>query len=498
MSRYSLLPTLLAVALTGCTLGPNFEAPSSLDAPAAFNTHGAAEAAKPAPDAWWTLFNDAELTALEQRVVIANLDVQVAAHHLAQARLQSRIAGAALLPRVEGNVNATHEAQSARGVVSLLGGSSSPASSFNGAGGTTTGVPSSPASPLTRPINLYQYGFDASWEVDLWGRVQRSVEAAEAAADMSAEQAHDVLITAQAELARDYLQLRGVQTQIALLNQRLTTLSQRRALVQQRAQGGLATRQEVADERSRFASLAAQLPDLTDQESRAMNAIAELLAAPPGALQGELAAGSALPLSPPDLPVGLPSELTRRRPDIRAAEAQLHAATAEIGVAIADFYPRLTLSGSAAIQALQPHQLDEWSARTFGFGPGVSLPIFEGGALKRRLELRKDEQQEAVLHYRRAVLAALHEVDDAMSGLASAQRRQDQLDQAASDSRASLDTARARFDAGVGDKLAVLDAQSRELTAEEASADSRVARATVVVQLYKSLGGGWQSSPEQP
>ncbi len=497
MSRHTFLPGLIVLALTGCTLGPDFEKPASPDLPAQFDSHGAAEAAKPAPDAWWTLFNDAELTRLEQRVVAANLDIQVAAHHLAQSRLEVRIAKADLLPQAEGNINVTHEAQSAQGVVSLLGGSGSQGTAFNGAGGTTNGVPSSPASPLTQPINLYQYGFDASWEIDLWGRVQRGVEATQAAADVSADQAHDVLITAQAELARDYLQLRGAQTQIALLNQRLATQSQRLALVQQRAQGGLATAQEVADERSRFASLAAQLPDLKDQESRAMNAIAELLAAPPGALQGELAAGQALPPSPPDLPVGLPSELTRRRPDIRAAEAQLHAATAEIGVAIADFYPRLTLSGSAAIQALQPHELDEWSARTFGFGPGISLPIFEGGVLKRRLELRKDEQQEAALRYRRTVLAALHEVDDAMSSLASAQRRQDQLDQATKDSGASFDLTRARFDAGVDDKLAVLDAQSRQLAAEQASADSRVARATVVVQLYKSLGGGWQSLPEQ-
>ena len=498
MPRSSLPLTALALALAGCTLGPNFEKPTAPDLPAQFDTHGTAEATRPMPDAWWTLFNDAELTALEQRVVTANLDVQVAGHHLAQARLQAGIAEADLLPQMTANANATHEAQSAQGVVSLLGGSSSPARSFNGSGGTTNGVPSSPSSPLTRPINLYQYGFDASWELDLWGRVQRGIEATQAAADLSAEQLHDVLITVQAELARDYLRLRGVQTQIALLNQRLATLSQRLALVQQRERGGLGTAQDVTDERAQLSVLAAQLPDLKEQESRAMNAIAELLAAPPGALQSELTNGPTLSPAPLNIPIGLPSDLTRRRPDIRAAEAQFHAATAEIGVAIADFYPRITLSGSAAIQALQPHQLDEWSARTFGFGPGISVPIFEGGRLTRRLDLRKDEQQEAALRYRRTVLAALHEVDDALSSLASAQRRQEQLDQSVSNSQASLDLARARFGSGIGDRLTLLDAQSRWLAAEQASTDSRTSRATVLVQLFKSLGGGWEGAEKQP
>jgi NodT family efflux transporter outer membrane factor (OMF) lipoprotein len=497
MVRRSIPPVLFLLALTGCTLGPNFEKPTSPDLPAHFDGHDAADTAAAAPDAWWGLFNDSELAKLEQRAVGANLDIQVAAHHLAQARLEVGIAKADLLPQAEGNANVTREAQSAQGVVSLLGGSGSQATAFNGKGGTTTGVPSSPASPLTQPIDLYQYGFDASWEIDLWGRVQRGIEATEAAADVSAEQEHDVLITVQAELARDYLQLRGIQADIALLDQRLAALSQRVDLMQLRARRGLATAQAVADERGQLSGLAAQLPDLTAQETRAMNAIALLLTEPPAALRDELAVGAILPPVPPSLPVGLPSDLARRRPDIRLAEAQLHAATAEIGVAVADFYPRLTLSGSAAIQALQPHELDEWSARTFGFGPGISLPIFEGGRLARRLELRKDEQQEAALRYRHTVLSALHEVDNALSDLASAQRRQDRLDQAAHDAQTSLDLVRARFNAGIDDRLAVLDAQSRQLTARQASADSQAARATLVVQLYKSLGGGWGGAADQ-
>ena len=486
------LTALAALALSGCTVGPDFTPPAAQLPQANFNTHAAAgAAAQPVADAWWTLFGDAELTKLEGRVVGANLDVQVAALHLSEARSQAGMAGTAFLPVVNGNLNVTHEAQSGRGVVALLGGSASQATASNGAGGTTSGFPSALSSPLAQPISLYQFGFDASWEADIWGRVKRSVEAADAGAQMSQEAARFVLITAQAELARDYMQLRGIQSDIALVRRNLGTDERTLKLLRDRFANGLATELDVTNQDSERATTQALLPGLEQAQGQTLNAIAYLLGEAPGALAAELAPSAALPPAPPVLPVGLPSDLTRRRPDIRQAEAQLHAATANVGVAVADFYPRFTLGFSAASQALQPHYLDEWSARTFGFGPGITLPIFEGGKLTRMLELRQTEQQEAALLYRRTVLGALHEVDNALIACAAEQNRQVRLAEALVQTRKALSLARARYTGGVGDFLTVLDAERRVLAGEQALSESRTKISTDLVQLYKALGGGW-------
>jgi NodT family efflux transporter outer membrane factor (OMF) lipoprotein len=499
MPQLRLLATLIAMAVAGCTMGPDFEKPAPLWQPAQFDRHdtgGAASVPAPLPvvDAYWGLFNDRELTALEQRVAHANLDVRLALLRLAEARSVAGIAGAAALPAVNGNVNATREAQSGRGVVALLGGSGSPATSANGTGGTTSGIPNPLSSPLTQPINLYQYGFDASWEIDLWGRVKRSVESAEASADVSAENANGILVTSQAELARDYIQLRGIQADIAVVQRNLDADRQTLDLLRQRFRNGLTTELDVTNEASLLAATEALLPDLLQQQAQTINAMSFLLGEKPSALRAELATAEPIPPVPPVVPVGLPSELTRRRSDIRAAEAQLHAATADVGVAVADFYPRFSLSASAAIQALQPHYLDEWSARTFGFGPSVTLPIFEGGRLTRTLELRKTTQMEAALLYQRTVLMALHDVDNALIAYSTEQTRHSQLAEALALNRKALDMARDRYTGGVGDFLTVLDSERRVLAAEQALNESQTKISINLVQLYKALGGGWEAA----
>jgi NodT family efflux transporter outer membrane factor (OMF) lipoprotein len=199
------------------------------------------------------------------------------------------------------------------------------------------------------------------------------------------------------------------------------------------------------------------------------------------------------------VPVGLPSELARRRPDIRAAEATLHAATADIGVAVADFYPRVTLSGSVALQATQLHDLGWGQANTWSFGPQLSLPIFEGGRLRRTLELREAQQQEAAITYQRTVLTALHEVNTALTDYATQQRRRDSLLVAVEQNRRALSLAEERYADGVADFLAVLDAQRNLLAAEQQATDSTTTIATDLVALYKALGGGWEGAfPDAP
>ncbi len=486
-----------AAVLAGCTkMGPDFAAPKPGGVPASFVSASAAKrvVSEPVPEPpdphWWVLFHDPQLSALEARVAAGNLDVQVAQLRLAESRASLGVARAADGPVVNGNANATRQQLSRNGALSLAGGGS-PATANNGASGTSN---ASPNAGLFQPFNLYQAGFDASWEIDFWGRVKRSTESAGASVAAAGEAQRETLLAALGELARDYVQLRGVQRNQEITQSNLGTAQQSLKLTQDRAEGGLTTDLDVANAAAQVANTASQLPNLQAQQDRLINAITLLLGQPPQSLQAELATAHPIPPVPPRVPVGLPSELARRRPDIRRAEAQLHAATADIGVATADFYPRVTLGASAAIQATQFRDLGNWGqSDTWAFGPSISLPIFEGGRLRRMLELREAQQQEAAIVYQRTVLGALHDVDNAISAYRAEQLRRVQLQESATQSRRALKLAQDRYAQGVADFLAVLDAQRSVLAAEQALTDSTTTVSTNLVQIYKALGGGWES-----
>lgn len=506
-ARAPLLPAaalLAATCLSACTVGPDYQAPSPYN-PVTWFRSSAPTAAKlasmptnqPVDPEWWGIFNDPTLTALMRRVAESNLDVRLAAIRLTEARAQRGIAAANAFPMLNGNASYTREQISDKGVIGVLGSggsTSSTATTSNGLGGRqgsfTTG--SAAGSSGIPPFDLYQYGFDATWEIDLWGRVRRSVESADANVMASAEARRQMLVTSLAELARDYLQLRGAQEDIRIARRNLASAQESARLSDERARGGLATDLDVANARAQVENTAAQLPQLQQQESQLGNAIALLLGAPPGALAAQLSADAPLPLIPPSVPTGLPSELARRRPDIRQAEAQLHAATADIGQAEADFYPRVTLSGSFALQAIQFKDLGSWAAKTYGLGPSISIPIFEGGRLTRTLELRKAQEQEAAVNYQKVVIAAFHEVDNALVAYGTEQARSNRLRAAADQSRRALGLAQQRFRQGISDFLEVLTAQRTVLAAEQAQADSATAIALNLVALYKALGGGWE------
>jgi NodT family efflux transporter outer membrane factor (OMF) lipoprotein len=300
------------------------------------------------------------------------------------------------------------------------------------------------------------------------------------------------MVTAAAEMAHDYVRLRGVQAKLETTRQNLALARSSMALTRERAAGGLTTDLDVANAAALVAGVEALLPDLERQRDSLVNAMSLLLGAPPQALAAELAAPRATPPVPPRVPVGVPADLVRRRPDIREAEASLHAATAATGVAVADFYPKVTLNGSGAIQGLQFRNLADWAAQTYAFGPAISLPIFEGGRLQRNLDLRSFQQQEAAVLWQTRLLTALHEVDDALTAYASEQRRRERLAEAVTQNRRALELARSRYSLGVADFLQVLTAQRNLLQAEQDLVDSTTAVSTNFVQLYKALGGGWE------
>jgi NodT family efflux transporter outer membrane factor (OMF) lipoprotein len=496
---------LACLAQTACSVGPDWKTPTVF-APKTWSgsTHAADRIASepvlaPVDPQWWGLFGDPELTSLENRVAAANLNVRLATVRLLESRSQRQITGADQFPTLQSDGSYTRQRVSQKGVLSLFGGSSggssfgSTASSANGVTGRSGGIPNSvTGGTAVPPFNLWQYGFDASWELDLWGRVRREVEGADASVEASSDARRNSLLSVLAEVARDYLQLRGIQTQLGIAHDNIVTEQESLSLSQDRARAGLTTDLDVVNAAAQLASTQAEIPQLEQQQAQTINALSFLLGEAPGALEAELISAKPVPPVPPRVPIGLPSELARRRPDIRQAEAQLHSATADIGVAVADFYPKITLDGSIGLQALKFKDLGNWNARQYGLGPTISLPIFEGGRLRATLALRRVEQQEAALNYQQTVLQAWHDVDNALTAYAAEQKRRDALQEAVVENRRAVDLSRQRYTQGVADFLNVLDAERSLLQAQQQLSDSTTTVSQNLVQLYKALGGGWE------
>ena len=492
----------LSLLMSACTVGPDFEKPKT-DVPKTWDW-----VSKPSNNAqtlastvslqaidveWWKQFNDPELTKLVNRAMGANLSIRQAATRMEQSRAQQGIALADQFPRLNGNASYSHQKPSEKGVIAIFGGSSTAAGAA--ANGTGIGVLGIPAVNI-QPFDLWQYGFDASWELDLWGRVRREIEYADASFEASNEAKSYAMLSTMAEVARDYIELRRIQRTLEIVRQMEDYARQHLELATQKAENGVATDLDVSQAKTQLASIQAQIPQVEEQQSEMINRLSFLVSAPPKALQTELIQPAIVPPVPPRVPIGLPSDLVRRRPDIRQAEAQLHAATAEIGVAVADFYPRFLLTGSAGLQGLKIKDLANWQALQYAIGPSMTLPIFQGGRLKATLELRESEQKEAAIAYQNTVLQAWHEIDNALTAYADEQLRNDRLAEAVKSSQDELELATMRFKHGVTDFLPVLTAQKTRLQADLDFANSTGKISTNLVALYKALGGGFNLAAE--
>jgi multidrug efflux system outer membrane protein len=485
----------LATLLAGCVMGPNFTRPGTTP-PAAWNAMTPAPAdvpSKPVARAydgrlWWSVFKDPILDGLVDDAMRQNLDLQTAALRIEEARAQRGSAAAEGLPSVSGSGIGGRQRASKNGLASALtGGSSQQGSSSGGSGGA--GAAAAAPSPYS---DLFDVGFDATWELDLWGKARRGVEAADANI-VSAEQARgNAMISLTAEVARTYLSLRGAQRQRAIV---LADIEDQRGLLklaESRSKNGFASQADAVQQQAQLSSAEAQLPPIAQNIAQAMNGLALLLALPPGALTQRL---GTLPQTdvalPPEVPVGLPGDLLRRRPDILKSEADLHAATAKVGQAKAQLFPSITLGGTAGFQSIHTDSLTDWASRFWVGGAEISIPIFEGGKLKAQIRTADAQMKEAALTWRSAVLSAYHDADNALEAYADEQRHATALARALADARRSDALMRSRYGSGFVSMIDVLQAQRTVHQAEQQSLQSNVTASTDLVALYKALGGDW-------
>lgn len=496
----------LALLLAGCTVGPDFKAPKP-DTPAGWTKTALQPVAtkeqpsRPSTEAvdgsWWASFQDPTLTSLIARASAANLDLRQAVLRIAEARAQHDITAAAQFPTLSGDGGYTRERISEKtaftSLLGSLGGAHGPPSGGAPGGGAPAGGVSGAIPSLPNPFDQYQWGFDASWEIDLFGGVRRSIEAADATTQASIEDRNDMLVSLQGDVARYYIDLRATQLRRSVLEDDLTSQRDILDLTRDRARVGIGNDVDVANAAAEVTSTEAQLPPATAEIAQDINQLSLLLALPPGGLRAELDTAKPVPPVPPQVPVGLPADLARRRPDIRRAEAQLHAATAQIGVAVAQLFPQLTLNADVGVQAQRFADLSSWAGRFFSLGPSLEIPVFSGGSRRATVRLQDVKAQEAAVAYASTVLSALHEVENALTVYGTEQSRHASLAETLAQNRIALNLAQQRYQSGIANFLDVLDAERTLQQTELSLADSTAAVSTDLVALYKALGGGWQS-----
>ena len=485
--NHKLLRLAPALLLSACVVGPEYKTPELIysdqwvqqDKQAestAFkyqNTDNEAittERPKPSSDIktdWWTVFNDPFLEKYLDLAVLENKDLQAARANVKQARGLRQETKALYYPSVDTELSQTR----------------------SGTSGNT-------GSQKTRRTS-YNAGIDASWELDLFGGISRQNEAEQAQLDQAVEERRAILLSVLAETARTYYRIRGLQKRISILQNNIALQQSTYELVHNLLKMGEATEFDLSRARGQLELTQSRLPDLDADLKTSIFSLSILLGQAPEALLDEMLAIQALPTPPDMVPLGLRSDILRRRPDVRMAERALAASTAEIGVAIADLYPSFSLTGNIGRSASVFSDLVNASSNVFSIGPVLNWPIFQGGAIRANIKVQEAEAEEAAIRYEQAVLNSLADVESALTNYAQKLKTRDSLKRAMLSSERSTELARALFNAGEENFLSVLDAE-RELTSvKDEVVTSETDAVLYLITLYTSLGGGWVLFEEQ-
>jgi len=465
--------SLAFLILAGCAVGPNYVVPDS-KAPANWHTPLQDGLISRTGDsqtlaAWWQTLEDPLLTSLIERMAAGNLDLKTAWAKVREARARRGLSQTDLFPTLTANGSTTH-------------------TDIRQNSPQDTGTRSS---NTTQTRDLYSAGFDAGWELDIFGGVRRSIEAADADVQANQEALRDVLVSLLAETALNYMEVRSAQTQLGVAESNLAIQQETYALTQLRYQAGLSDDLAVQQARSNLESTRSQIPSLRSGLEAAKNRLAVLTGAPPGALEKELAEPKPIPVPSPEIAVGVPAETLRQRPDVRQAERRLAAQTARIGVATADLYPKFSLSGSIGIEASSFGNLFSEYTRSLSFGPRITWKIFDAGAVRRNIEAQSAIRDQNLYQYESKILSALEEVENALTAYANEQIRRQSLLMATQAATAAADLAQKKYEVGLVDFQVVLDSQRSLLSAQNQLAQSEGTVVKNLITLYKSLGGGW-------
>jgi NodT family efflux transporter outer membrane factor (OMF) lipoprotein len=463
-SGNSFLIAVIIALLSGCSaVGPDYIAPT-IDMPGNWN-----QSADPAfkPDErdirhWWIVFDDPMLTNLIDQATEGNLDLQAAFSRVKEARARLGIATGELYPEVDAEGSLSRQK-----------------SSENDLAGD--------GSYATR----YRAGIDASWEIDLFGRIRRSIESAEADLQVSEEDRIDVMTSLYAEIALTYFSVRTFQARLDAATSNIESQKQVLSLTESRFKHGLASGLDVAQARQVLANTEAEVPPLRRDLTRAINTIGVLIGRHPGVLYDRLSYVKPIPVPPEQVTVGVPANILRQRPDIRGAERGLAAQTARIGVATADLYPEFALSGSFFYTSVESSELFDWRSSAFSIGPFVRWNVFDADRIRNQIKVEDARTEQALLFYEQTVLTALNEVENSIKAYREERFRVDALETAVEASQRALKLSLTLYKEGLIDFQRVLDAQRELFGSEDQLATSKGTTVINLVQLYKALGGGW-------
>jgi outer membrane protein, multidrug efflux system len=481
MSWITILGTsalLGAACASGCTVGPDYN-PSPASAPAAWTSSlpNGLTSSTTAPVSWWAAFKDVELDSIIHRAAQSNLDLREAEARLRQARAVRGSSAADFWPSVDASGSYVREKESEN-------------QPFFG--------------ELPLPANfpfeysVYQVGFDASWEIDLFGGKRRALEAATAEWEGTIEARNDAMVSLLAEVARNYVELRGAQQRLEIAHRDLELQAEALELTRARLQGGVATELDVTRSAALLAGIQAAIPPLETAERAAMYALAVLLGQQPGGLVAELSPSGAVPRAPPEVPIGLPADLLRHRPDVRRAERQLAAETARIGVAKAEWFPKISLTGDAGFESVSVSKWFEPGSRFWSIGPSIQWNALDFGRVRAQVHAQTAVQEAALAMYQKAVLVSLQEAENAVVAYAHEQNRHQALVDAVSENRRSLELADSLYKNGRVNFLDVLDARRSLYQSDDQLALSDQTVSLDLIALYKALGGGWETLPQAP
>lgn len=458
---------LVLSAIAGCAVGPDYREPKQ-SVPDHFNSApqpGIGEGEVIAQ--FWTLLNDPVLDRLVSDALAANKDLAQAAGNLQASRAAARFTGFDAYPTITAGGSYSHARLSSN---QLPG-----------------------ATREQRTIDTYDAGFDAAWELDLFGRVRRSNQAARADVGSAEATLRDAIVSVTAEVARNYCVLRGLQDQLAVAERNEGNQRQTQDLTQTRLDAGRGTQLDVSRAAAQLATTEATIPPLRISIATTIHRLSVLTGRQPQALAPELSALRPMPALPALNAIGGPEALLRRRPDVRIAERNLAAATARIGVSVADLFPRIKLIGSAGYDSSSWSKLGSVASQTYSVGPSITWAAFDLGRVRARIHVARAETDIAFAAYEGAVLNALEDTENSLVTYGESQRREATLERAATESATAARLARQRFEGGLSDFLSVLQAERDALAAEDSLAQGRTQTATSLIAVYKALGGGWMS-----